>query len=191
MPESNTTIVEETQAAARGLLALLTGDRSAAGYFKFTQAGLVTSFIAVLVVTAAEQVATALLGAGHIFSSLMQTALVYAAVLGTSALYLRQIGRWDALVPFIVAVNWANAILSAVMLVTVLMGLTFLGFLFLIVGVVVSINIARLVMTLKPMQIVLLIIAQAVGLIAAVLLLVMLFPPTPEQLAEIAAAANR
>ncbi|WP_423069233.1 hypothetical protein [Devosia sp. CN2-171] len=191
MPESNTTIVEETQAAARGLLALLTGDRSAAGYFKFTQAGLVTSFIAVLVVTAAELVATALLGAGHIFSSLMQTALVYAAVLGTSALYLRQIGRWDALVPFIVAVNWANAILSAVMLVTVLMGLTFLGFLFLIVGVVVSINIARLVMTLKPMQIVLLIIAQAVGLIAAVLLLVMLFPPTPEQLAEIAAAANR
>jgi hypothetical protein len=191
VPESNTTIVEETQAAARGLLALLTGDRSAAGYFKFTQAGLVTSFIAVLVVTAAELVATALLGAGHIFSSLMQTALVYAAVLGTSALYLRQIGRWDALVPFIVAVNWANAILSAVMLVTVLMGLTFLGFLFLIVGVVVSINIARLVMTLKPMQIVLLIIAQAVGLIAAVLLLVMLFPPTPEQLAEIAAAANR
>lgn len=191
MPESNTTIVEETQAAARGLLALLTGDRSAAGYFKFTQAGLVTSFIAVLVVTTAELVATALLGAGHIFSSLMQTALVYAAVLGTSALYLRQIGRWDALVPFIVAVNWANAILSAVMLVTVLMGLTFLGFLFLIVGVVVSINIARLVMTLKPMQIVLLIIAQAVGLIAAVLLLVLLFPPTPEQLAEIAAAANR
>ena len=190
MPESNTTIVEETQAAARGLLALVMGDRAAPRYFTFTQAGLVTSFIAVLVVTAIELVATAALGAGHMFSSLIQSAVVYAAVLGTSALYLRQISRWDALVPFIVTLNWANAILSLVMLVTVLLGLSFLGFLFLIVGVVVSINIARVVMTLKPLQIVVLIIAQVVGLIAAVLLLVMLFPPTPEQLAAIQAAAN-
>lgn len=190
MPDSNTTIVEETQAAARGLLALVMGDRAAPRHFTFTQAGLVTSFIAVLVVTAIELVATAALGAGHMFSSLIQSAVVYAAVLGTSAVYLRQISRWDALVPFIVTLNWANATLSLVMLVTVLLGLSFLGFLFLIVGVVVSINIARLVMTLKPLQIVVLIIAQVVGLIAAVLLLVMLFPPTPQQLAAIQAAAN-
>lgn len=190
MPESNTTIVEESQAAARGLLALITGDRGASRFFNFTQAGLVTSFIAVLAVTGLELVATAALGQGHIFTSLIQTAIIYAAVLGTSAIYLRQIARWDALVPFVVTINWANAILSLVMQAALLLGLNFFGILFLVVGVVVSINIARLVMTLRPMQIVLLIIAQAVGLIAAVLLLVLIFPLSPEQMAEIAAAAS-
>ncbi len=191
MPESNTTIIEETRSAVQGLLALITGDRGASRFYNFTDAGLVTSFIAVLAVTALELVATAALGAGHIFTSLVQTALIYAAVLGTSAIYLRQIGRRDAFVPFVVTINWANAILSLVMLVTVLLGLSFLGILFLVIGVVVSINIARLIMTLRAMQIVLLIIAQAVGLIAAVLLLVLIFPLSPEQMAEIAAAANR
>lgn len=191
MPQPNTTIIEEARAALQGMLALITGDRGASRFFTFTQAGLVTSFIAVLAVTALELVVTAAMGEGHIFSSLVQTAIIYAAVLGTSGLFLRQIGRPDALVPFIVTINWANAILSLVMLVAVLLGLTFLSMLFLIVGLIVSINIARLIMTLKPLQIVLLIIAQAVGLIAALLLLVLVFPPSPEQLAAIQAAASR
>ena len=190
MPESNTTIVEETRAAARGLLALITGDRGASRFFNFTQAGLVTSFIAVLAVTALTLVATAALGQGHIFASLVQTVILYAAVLGTSAIYLRQIGRRDALVPYVVTINWANAILSLVMLVALLLGLSFLSILFLVIGLVVTINIARLVMTLKPLQIVLLIIAQAVGLVAAVLLLALIFPLSPEQMAEIAAASR-
>lgn len=191
MPQSNATIAEETRHAARGIMALVVGDRGASRFFNFSQAGLVTSFIAVIVVTAAELVATAVMGAGHVFTSAVQTAIIYAAVLGSTALFLRQIGRADATLPFVVTINWANAILSAVLLVAVLLNLTFFGFVFLIVGFVLSINIARLIMTLRPMQIVLLILAQAVGLVAAVLVLMVIFPPTPEQLAAIAAASSR
>lgn len=190
MPETNNSLVEETRAAARGLMALLTGDRGAARYFTFTQAGLVSSFIAVLFVTGIELVATAAMGGGGVFAGLVQHVIVYAAVVGSSALYLRQIRRWDALVPFVVTLNWCNAILSLVMLVTLLLGLTFLSIIFLIAGIVLSINIGRLVMTLKPLQIVLLIIAQAVGLVVAVLLLLVIFPLSPDEMAAIAAAAK-
>jgi hypothetical protein len=188
VPELNRTFLDEARTAARGVFALVVGDRGASRYFAFTELGLVTSFIAVLIITGIELIVTMALGAGGVFTSLVQTAIAYAAVLGASALYLRRIGRGDALVPFIVTINWSNAVLTVVLLATVLLGLSFLGFIVLIAGLIVSINVARLVMTLKPLQIVLLILAQAVGLLAALLLIVMLFPPTPEQLAEAAAA---
>lgn len=190
MPETNITLVDEARAAARGLMALLTGDRGAARYFTFTQAGLVSSFIAVLFATGVELVAGAAMGGGGMFAGLVQQVIIYAAVVGASALYLRQIGRWDALVPFVVTLNWSNAILSLVMLVTLLLGLTFLSIIFLIAGIVLSINIGRLVMTLKPLQIVLLIIAQAVGLVVAVLLLLMIYPLSPDDVAALTAAAK-
>ncbi|MBN9314916.1 MAG: hypothetical protein J0I99_04195 [Devosia sp.] len=190
MPQLNTSLVDEARAAARGLLALLVGDRGASRYFSFSRAGLAGSFIALLLVTAIELVATAALGGGGMFGALVQQVIVYGAVVGASALYLRQIGRNDALVPFVVTLNWSNAILSLAMLATILLGLTVLSFVFLIAGIVLSINIGRVVMTLRPMQIVLLIIAQAVGLVAALLVLVMLFPPSAEDLAAIAAAAR-
>lgn len=190
MPETNITLVDEARAAARGLMALLMGDRGAARYFTFTQAGLVSSFIAVLFATGVELVAGAAMGGGGMFAGLVQQVIIYAAVVGASALYLRQIGRWDALVPFVVTLNWSNAILSLVMLVTLLLGLTFLSIIFLIAGIVLSINIGRLVMTLKPLQIVLLIIAQAVGLVVAVLLLLMIYPLSPDDVAALTAAAK-
>lgn len=190
MPAPNSNFVDEARAAARGVFALVMGDRGASRHFLFTEAGLVSSFIAVLIVTGIQLVLTAAVGSGSMLASLVQSVIIYGATLGASALYLRQIGRWDALVPFVVTVNWSNAILSMIMLVTVMLGLGFLVLVFLIVGIVLSINIARLVMTLKPVQIVLLILAQAVGLILALILIVLLFPPTPEQLAEIAAASS-
>jgi hypothetical protein len=171
-------------------MALLTGDRGASRYYSFTQAGLVSSFIGMLFVTGIELIVTAAMGGGGMFAGLVQQVVIYGAVVGASALYLRQIGRWDALVPFVVTLNWSNAILSLVMLVTLLLGLRFLGIIFLIAGIVLSINIGRLVMTLKPLQIVLLIIAQAVGLLVAVLVLLMIFPLSPEDMAALSAASR-
>jgi hypothetical protein len=190
VPDLNKSFVEEAREATRGVLALIVGDRGASRYFSFTQLGLVSSFIAVLAVTIVELVVLAALGAGGIFSAAVQTALIYGAVIGASWLYLRQIGRPDAMIPFVVTINWANAVLTVVMLATTLLGLSFLQLILLVAGVVLSINIARLVMTLRAMQIVLLIVVQAVGLVAALLLIVVLFPPTPEQLAQITAAAS-
>lgn len=189
MPERNDTLVDEARAAVRGVFALVVGDRSAPRYFSFTQAGLVGSFIAVLIITPVELVFTATLGMGGVFKLFVQNALLYAGFLGATWLYLRLIGRTDALVPFMVATNWANAILSIVSLAVALLGLSFLGIALLLVGLIVLINTARLVMTLKAMQVVLLTVVQSVGIIAISLLILALFPPTQEQLAEIAAAA--
>ncbi len=190
MPETNATLVDEARAAVRGLLALLTGDRTASRHFTFTQAGLVSSFIALLVATAVELIASTAMGGAGMFVGLVQQVILYGAIIGASAIYLRQIGRSDALVPFVVTLNWSNAILSLVMLLTLVLGLRFLGIIFLVAGLVLSINIARLVMTLKPMQIVLLIIAQAVGLVAAILVLLVLFPLSPDEMAALSAAAG-
>lgn len=184
------TFLNEARAAARGVLALLMGDRTASGYFLFNQVGLVSSFIAVLLVTTVELLATSALISGGLFAALVQNALVYAAVLGASALYLRQIGRGDAFLPFMVTLNWSNAVLSLGLLAAMLLGLSFLVVVAAVAAIVVSINIARLIMTLKPLQIALLIVAQVVGVFAAVILLTVLFPPSPEQLAEITAAAG-
>lgn len=182
--------IDEARAAARGVIALLIGDRAAPGYFVFTQAGLVGSFIAVIVTTAIVLVFTAALGGGGLFAGAVQNALVYGALIGTSALYLRQIGRTDATLPYIVALNWSNALLSLIMLVALVLGFSFLAVVMMVAGIVVSINIARLIMTLRPLQIALLIAAQVVGLIAALLVLTVLFPPTAEELAQVMGGAG-
>lgn len=188
MPEN--TIIEEAKAAVRGTVALLIGDRGAARYFNFDQSGLVASFIGLLAAMGLQAIVFSLVGSAGIFSAVAQSVLFYIATMGASALYLRQIGRWDALVPLMVAGNWSDAVLGVATLIVLVPGTSVLGYLSMIAAVVLMINIARLIMTLRPLQIVLLVIAQAVGLIAALLVLVMLFPPTAEQLAAIQAAAG-
>lgn len=182
--------LNEARAAARGVLALLTGDHAAPGYFLFSQVGLVSSFIAVLAVTTIEVLLSASLMSGGLFVSLVQNAIPYAALLGSAWLYLRQIGRMDAFLPFVVALNWANAVLSVALIVAALLGLGFLIFVIAAAILVALVNIARLIMTLKPMQIVVLMIVQIVGVFVAVIVLTLLFPPTPEQLAQVTAAAG-
>jgi len=190
VPDLNQSFFEEARAATRGVLSLIVGDRTASRYFSFTQQGLVGSFIAVLVVTSAELVVTVMMGLGGIFEAAVQTTILYAAVLGSSALFLRQIHRQDAWVPFVVTINWANAVLSVVLLATTLIGFTLLQLVILIAGIILSVNIARLIMTLRPLHIVLMIIAQAVGLFAALLVIIVLFPPSAADLAQLMAAAS-
>lgn len=193
MADTNPTFLQEVAAAGRGVVALLIGDRGAARYFDFSQRGLVSSFLALIAVAGLESLAQALLGltaAGDITRSTVSTAAVYAALIGASALMLRQINRMDALRPYIVTLNWANALFGLAWLVAQSIGLSVLVFAIAIAGFVVVINIGRLVMTLKPLQIAMLVIAQLVGFSVALLLVAFLFPLTPEQLAAIAAASS-
>lgn len=171
--------------AARGVFALTTFDRQSARFFNFSRSGLVTSFIAVLAVAGFELAVSAALAQTDMFEALVQTVIVYGALIASTYLFARQIDRLDAMVPFIVTINWSNAALSLAMMVAVLVGLGFVAPVLMVAAIIVSINIARLIMTLKALQIVLLILAQVVGLVAAVLVLAVLFPPTPEELAQI------
>ncbi|MHB1110233.1 MAG: hypothetical protein ACYCZU_07960 [Devosia sp.] len=181
MANKPTTFIEELVSAGRGVIALIMGDRKAAGYFDLSRRGLAGSLIVFLAVNAFMAYAPALLptapadGRGIGIGLLISLALA-AIPVGLAALVLRQVKRLDGFVPFLVADFWANSFLSVAMALLLLVGLPFeitvigLG----IVVLVVEINIARLIVTLPPLQIATFVIAQFAGGLVGVMLLGML-----------------
>ncbi len=189
MTSKPTTLIEELARAARGVAGLVIGDRKSPSYFDFSQRGLYGSFIALLAVTSVELLLPGVAGRGA-FVTLASNAIIYTMIIAATALFLRQIRRIDVLSKFVVAINWVNAILSAGLIAAIIVGLGGIGILVLVVSLVVTINVGRLIMGLRPLQIVLLFLAQFVGILAALLVLMLLFPPTPEQIAEIMGQAS-
>lgn len=182
-------IFEEAKQAARGVWGLIVGDRNAPSHFNFGQDGLITSFLALLVVLALQLLVQVASGLGA-FESALMAVLIYASVLGVSVVFLRQQGRSDALVPFIVTTNWFNAAVSLGSLALVLSGLMMLlsGLVviaLLVLELVVFINIGRIILTFKASQIVLLLIVQFVGVMLALIVMFMILPPPPEELAAL------
>jgi hypothetical protein len=188
VPDNSLSFIDEAQSAARGVIAVLFGQRTASGYFSFTQQGLVSSFIAMLLMTAVELVAGSALGAtGSIASAALQTALVYVLLMASSALFFSMIGRQDALRPYIVTINWSNAVFAIVLLLLTALAPAIAGLVALAAGLVMAINIGRLITALRPLHIFLLMVMQAVGMVVAVLLILIIFPLTPEQVAALTA----
>ncbi len=189
------TIIEEATAAMRGVAALIVGDRRSPQYFDFSQRGLVGSFIAFLSVTLLNAGLPMLLGRagppGETFRAIAVVALLFVCQIGFAAIVLRQLKRLDGLVPYIIADNWATFVVTLGLTVLTLFG--FSGEIaVLLVGIlviIIEINIARLIVTLSPMQIAMFIVAQFVGVALGLLLVGGLFP-TPEELEAIGAASN-
>lgn len=189
-----TSIIDEMVAAARGCVLLLVGNREAPRHFDFSQSGLVGSFIALLVSTAFSAYFPALLGmggaGGSITRGLLMSALLFALQVGFSAIVLRQIKRLDGLRPYLVADNWATFFLS---LITTFLALLGFGgdFAMIVTGIVVliiEINIARLIVTLTPLQIAMFLIAQVVGVSIGLIVLGALIPLPPDVQADLQAA---
>jgi hypothetical protein len=185
-PVPNTpTIIEEAASAMRGVAALVIGDRRAPQYFDFSQRGLVGSFIAFLSVTLLNAGLPLVLGRGgppgETFRAVAVVAVLFACQIGFCAIVLRQLKRLDGLVPYIIADNWATFTITLGLTILTLFG--FSGEIaILLVGIlviVIEINIARLIVTLSPMQIAMFIVAQFVGVALGLLLTGGLFP-TPE-----------
>ncbi|MDR3472875.1 MAG: hypothetical protein P4M09_14520 [Devosia sp.] len=183
MPNTPTTLIDELVAAARGIAAILVGDRRAAGNFDFSQRGLAGSFIAFLVAALVGTYAPSFGGdGGH--SGLPPSAPLFiaGAQMGLSALVLRQLNRLDGFVPYLVADNWATFFLTAISSLLAVFG--FAGdAAVVIVGIVVliiEINIARLIVTLSPWQIAMFLVAQAVGTLLALAVVLVLFPLPPD-----------
>ncbi len=193
---SNSSFIEELVKAGRGVVALIVGDRKAPQYFDFSQRGLYGSFIAVLLVMAFETVLPMLMGmsgpGGSIFRAVAMVAILFGFSIAAAALVLRQLKRLDGLVPYVTVVNWANFFVGVATSALVIFG--FPGDIVLIVGVIVGlviqINIARLIVTLSPLQIAMFLVAQFVGVLVGLLLVGMLLPLSPDELAAIAAASN-
>jgi hypothetical protein len=195
VPASQTTLFEEMRAAARGLVALITGDRKAATYFDFSQRGLAGSFIAFLAITGLNATLPVVVGfsgpAASISRSVLMVAILFALQIGFSAIVLRQLGRLDGMVPYLVADNWATFFVTLGSTALALVG--FSGDISLIaIGVlviVIEINIARLIVTLSPLQIAMFLVAQLVGVSIGLLLIGVMFPLSPADLEAISSSS--
>jgi len=196
VPERSNDIWNEVASAARGVVALVIGDRRASGYFDFSDRGLVGSFIAFLVVALLNTAVPLLLGvpgtSGTVFRAIATVIIVLALQIGAAALVLRQLKRPDALVPYIVVDNWATFYLT---IATTLLGLVGAGgeLMFIATGIVIiiiMINIARLILTLTPWQIASFLVVQLVSGVIALFVVSAVFPLSPEQLAELTAGAG-
>lgn len=176
------TYIEEMTAAGRGILALILGRRDASRYFDLTLRGLVGSFVAFLIATSVNAYLPAFLGSDtggtHPWQALLMVATLYLLQVGFSVMVLNQIKRLDGLLPYIVADNWATFFVTVL---TIILGLAGLGsdvslFMIGLLVIIIEINIARLIVTLTPLQIAMFLIAQLVGVTMGLMAIGLLFP---------------
>jgi hypothetical protein len=176
-------------AAGRGVIALIMGDRQAAGFFDLTRRGLITSFIVLLLAVALRACLPILVSQQHdsALSSVAQYAILFVAQLGFTVIVLNQVKRMDALVAYVIADNWGSFFLTLFLAALVDAGVGSdtvtadgVAIVFGIIIIVIEVNIGRLVMGLSPLQIAMLIIAQIVGLLLGAVLIYFLFPATPD-----------
>lgn len=185
------TFLEELMAAGRGVIGLLVGDRRAGSYFDFSQRGLVGSFIAFIAVTGLNAVLPVMLGSkdpGGIARSVLMVAILFALQLACSAIVLRQLKRMDGLVPYLVADNWATFFLTLISGALAAAGIDGDPVLIVlaIVVIVVEVNIARLIVTLSPLQIAMFLVAQLVGVSIGLAIIGFTFPLPPSTTAALA-----
>lgn len=189
MPNRPTTIIEELVAAARGVAAIIVGDRRAASYFDFSRRGLAGSFIAFLAATAFSAYVpliggssdTPQISTGRL---LLMAVFLFGVQIGFSALVLRQLNRLDSFVPYLVADNWATFFITAISTLLNAFGLAG-DFALIVIGIlvlVVEINISRLIVTLSPWQIAIFLVAQLVGVAIGLIVVGLIFPLPPDLL---------
>lgn len=153
------TFLEEMIAAGRGILALFIGDRNAARYFDFTLRGLVGSFIVLIIALTLSAYLPSILGQAPTevrpYEALIYTSSIYLVQIATVITVLRQFGRLDAAIPYMVADNWATFLVTVLTLIPVYLQVEpYLVLMVLaVVVVVIKVNIARLILTLTPWKI--------------------------------------
>jgi hypothetical protein len=152
--------------------------------------GLVGSFIGLLAITFVSALVPLALPGAHegysIARSTLIAAVLFASQIAVAAIVRRQMKRLDGLRPYLVADNCASVYISLGQLL-----LSFVGFqgemaffALSILVIVVEINIARLIVTLSPLQIAMFMIAQLVGVSIALIAVGILFP-SPETAAAL------
>jgi hypothetical protein len=175
------TFIEELMAAGRGVFGLLVGDRRAGGYFDFSQRGLAGSFIAFLLITGLNAVLPLVLGIreeGGVTRSITIVAILFLMQLIFSAIALRQLKRLDGLVPYLVADNWATFFMTLITGALAAAGISgdWVLVVLAIAVIVIEVNIARLIVTLSPLQIAMFLVAQLVGVSIGLALIGFIFP---------------
>lgn len=179
MARPTTTFLDEIVLAFRGCYALLIGNRQAPSYFDFSQKGLVGSLIGVLLAIALSAFGPRLVGLsmppGLATQSVVVNVAMFLAQAGTAFLALRQMGRQDGFLPYLVASNWITLVTGVLLFLSqVLGGLGIVIILLIVVLAVASfVNIGRYIVTLTWVQIALLFVSQLVGVLLAAAIVAM------------------
>lgn len=185
MAQPNSHFFDEAAHAVSGTIALVTGKRDASTYFDFSQRGLVGSLIAVLVAMLLAGFGPLVLGfdveRGAATQSIVVNAVLFVAQAAMAYLVLRQMGRQDGFIPYLVASNWVTLLSAVLLLVSTMFGevglILLLGIA--IVAILTFVNIGRFIVTLAPLQIALLFVSQAVGVFLALGVVALFLPPPP------------
>lgn len=183
----NKTNIEETIDAGRGFIAILLGRRNASQYFDLGMRGLAGSFIAFLVAATFNAFLPAIMGGAAgvenpaaLSPTMAIIMVIILLVMQTAfgALALRQFDRLDGLVPYLVADNWTTFFITILSVSLLLLNVSAQISVMIIGGAVLvsEINIARLIVTLKPIQIVMFLIAQLVGILIGLMILGSMLP---------------
>lgn len=154
VPDDLRSLFAEASAALRGVFALAIGDRTASRWFDLTTIGLVSSFIALVSALLAVAVLQLALGGSGVALNLLMSIGIYAVAIAMTAAFLSLVGRRDALVPILSTQNWASAYLNLLLVLVALVGGFAPMLIVLLIGVVISVNILRLIGSLKAGQIV-------------------------------------
>lgn len=184
-------LIEELLSAGLGTFRLLIGRRDSSTYFDLSLRGLAGSFIAFLVAATFNAYLPGLLGtpdAPTATQAILFVLVLYGVQAGAAYGVLRIYGRGDGFVPYLVCDNWATFFMSIVSALMVVIGITG-DMAILILGVAViaiEINIARLIVTLRPLQIVGFLVAQLIGVFIG---LVVIGAFIPAELADQALSA--
>ncbi len=178
------TFVEEALQAGRGILAIIAGRRDAHRFFDLGLAGLSGSMVAFFIALMINGYMPFLLGPsedmGPAWQSVLLALMLFVLQVGFAALVLRQFGRPDGLIPYVVADNWASFYLTLLSVVLALLQISG-DFLVVPLGILIlyiEINISRLIVTLTGWQIAAFLAAQFAAVVFGLMLFGMIFPDT-------------
>ncbi|WP_404400004.1 hypothetical protein [Pelagibacterium halotolerans] len=169
MSAQNPTLVQEAISAADGCWRLALGRPEAPSYFSTDLAGLVSSFIALIVSVAIGLLATTFsvpeLSGVTSFGFLFSDVLLYAILTGASWVVLRYLDKADRFVAFLTVSNWLSAFFGIAFQILAVIGVPSEAILLvaLIAGLATYINNARLVVGLRAGGIAILMIGQIIG----------------------------
>lgn len=187
----NTLFNQEMKDAARGIVAVLRGNSEAENYFDLGLRGLAGSMVAFLVAAVFNAFLPGVMGGGAEVGGEAATAptasmalllvgvvFVFQTVFG--ALALNQFGKFDGLVPYLVVSNWATFFFTGLFSALRFINLSAVLFLLIMVVLLIlsEINILRLIVKLKGIQIAMFIVAQFVGALTGLMLITSVFPNT-------------
>jgi len=176
------TFIEEALQAGRGIAAIVIGRRDAYRYFDLSMRGLMGSMAAFFIALMVNGYLPFLLDPGAAgpaaWKSIVLALVLFGLQLGFAALILRQMGRPDGLIPYLVADNWATFFMTGVSVVLAVLhmsgDLLVLGLGILILFI--EINIARLIVTLSGWQIAGFLAAQFAAVLVGLTVFGALFP---------------